>query len=66
MSSEPIKTVGSMKLIEVATRRRVAISMLAVTLVLVGGFSQPDMGLVWGLIPLDRLRARLRPGAAGK
>jgi len=37
-----------------------------VALVLVGGFSQPDMALVWGLIPMDRLRARLRPGAAGQ
>jgi len=36
------------------------------TLALVGGFRQPDMALVWGLIPLDRLRARLRPGAAGR
>ena len=35
-------------------------------LVLIGGLSQPDMALVWGLIPLDRLRARLRPGAAGQ
>jgi O-antigen/teichoic acid export membrane protein len=35
-------------------------------LALVGGFSQPDMALVWSLIPLDRLRARLRPGAAGQ
>ncbi len=31
-------------------------------LALVGGFSQPDMGLVWQLIPLKRLWARLRPG----
>jgi O-antigen/teichoic acid export membrane protein len=35
-------------------------------LVLVGGFSQPDMSLVWRLIPLDRLRARLRPGASAR
>jgi len=35
-------------------------------LALVGGFRQPDMVLVWGLIPLDRLRARLRPGATGR
>jgi len=35
-------------------------------LALVGGFNQPDMVLVWRLIPLDRLRARLRPGATGQ
>jgi O-antigen/teichoic acid export membrane protein len=35
-------------------------------LALVGGFSQADMGLVWRLIPLDRLRARLRLGAVGQ
>jgi hypothetical protein len=35
-------------------------------LALVGGFSQPDMSLVWRLIPLDRLRARLRPGASAR
>jgi O-antigen/teichoic acid export membrane protein len=28
-------------------------------LILVGGFSQPDMAMVWRLIPLDRLRAKL-------
>ncbi len=37
-----------------------------VVLTLVGGFNQPDMALVWQLIPLDRLRARLRPGVAGR
>jgi O-antigen/teichoic acid export membrane protein len=37
-----------------------------IVLALIGGFSQPDMALVWRLIPLDRLRARLRPGAAGQ
>jgi hypothetical protein len=31
-------------------------------LTLVGGFRQPDMGLVWRLIPLDGLRARRWPG----
>ena len=36
-----------------------------VVLILVGGFSQPDMGLVWRLIPLDQLWARLRPGVTG-
>jgi len=49
MSTEPIKAVGSMKLIEVATRRRVAISMLAVTLVL------------FGLIALKDLKVNLLP-----
>jgi len=49
MSTEPNKTVGSMKLIEVATRRRVAISMLAVTLVL------------FGLIALKDLKVNLLP-----
>jgi O-antigen/teichoic acid export membrane protein len=29
-------------------------------LTLAGGFSQPDMAMVWQLIPLDRLRAKLR------
>ncbi|MEJ2557836.1 MAG: hypothetical protein P8186_16735, partial [Anaerolineae bacterium] len=37
-----------------------------VVLTMVGGFNQPDMALVWQLIPLDRLRARLRPGVAGR
>jgi O-antigen/teichoic acid export membrane protein len=37
-----------------------------VVLILVGGFSQPDMVLMWRLIPLDRLWARLRPGVAGR
>jgi len=49
MSTEPVKAVGSMKLIEVATRRRVAISMLAVTLVL------------FGLIALKDLKVNLLP-----
>ena len=49
MSSNPVKTAGSMKLIEVATRRRVAISMLAVTLVL------------FGLIALKDLKVNLLP-----
>jgi len=35
-------------------------------LALVGGFSQPDMTLVWQLIPLDRLRARFRLGSTGR
>ncbi|GAB4542273.1 MAG: hypothetical protein Kow0063_34040 [Anaerolineae bacterium] len=35
-------------------------------LALVGGFRQPDMALVWSLIPLARLRGRLRPGATGQ
>jgi hypothetical protein len=30
-----------------------------VALVLAGGFRQPDMDLLHGLVPLDRLRARL-------
>jgi hypothetical protein len=37
-----------------------------IVLALIGGFSQPDMALVWRLIPLDQLRARLRPGTAGQ
>jgi HAE1 family hydrophobic/amphiphilic exporter-1 len=49
MNTEPVKAVGSMKLIEVATRRRVAISMLAVTLVL------------FGLIALKDLKVNLLP-----
>jgi len=49
MSPDPVKTAGSMKLIEVATRRRVAISMLAVTLVL------------FGLIALKDLKVNLLP-----
>jgi len=43
MTGGPVKAVGSMKLIEVATRRRVAISMLAVTLVLFGLISLKDL-----------------------
>jgi O-antigen/teichoic acid export membrane protein len=35
-------------------------------LALVGGFNQPDMTLMWRLIPLDRLRSRLRIGATGQ
>ena len=49
MSSGPVKTVSEMKLIEIATRRRVAISMLAVTLVL------------FGLIALKDLKVNLLP-----
>ncbi len=49
MNPDPVKAVGSMKLIEVATRRRVAISMLAVTLVL------------FGLIALKDLKVNLLP-----
>lgn len=49
MSSGPAKHTGSMKLIEIATRRRVAISMLAVTLVL------------FGLIALKDLKVNLLP-----
>jgi HAE1 family hydrophobic/amphiphilic exporter-1 len=49
MSADPAKTAGSMKLIEIATRRRVAISMLAVTLVL------------FGLIALKDLKVNLLP-----
>jgi HAE1 family hydrophobic/amphiphilic exporter-1 len=45
MNSEPVKTGGSMKLIEVATRRRVAISMLAVTLVLFGLIALKDLSV---------------------
>jgi O-antigen/teichoic acid export membrane protein len=36
-----------------------------VVLALIGGFSQPDMAIIWQLIPLNRLRARLRSGASG-
>ena len=36
-----------------------------VVLALIGGFSQPDMAIMWQLIPLNRLRARLRSGASG-
>ncbi len=43
MNPDPVKAVGSMKLIEVATRRRVAISMLAVTLVLFGLIALKDL-----------------------
>ena len=45
MNPGPVKTVGSMKLIEVATRRRVAISMLAVTLVLFGLIALKDLSV---------------------
>ena len=45
MSSEPAKPAGAMKLIEVATRRRVAISMLAVTLVLFGLIALKDLNV---------------------
>jgi len=45
MSSDPVKTAGPMKLIEVATRRRVAISMLAVTLVLFGLIALKDLNV---------------------
>ena len=34
-----------------------------VILALIGGFHQPDMNLLRRLIPVDRLRARLRPQA---
>jgi len=37
-----------------------AVVYLAV-LALVGGFSQPDMGLMWRLVPLERLLTRVRP-----
>ncbi len=49
MSSGPVETAGPRKLIEVATRRRVAISMAAVTLVL------------FGLIALKDLKVNLLP-----
>jgi HAE1 family hydrophobic/amphiphilic exporter-1 len=45
MNSDPVKTAGSMKLIEVATRRRVAISMFAVTLVLFGLIALKDLNV---------------------
>ncbi|MGB7452894.1 MAG: efflux RND transporter permease subunit [Lysobacterales bacterium] len=45
MNPDPVKAVGSMKLIEVATRRRVAISMLAVTLVLFGLIALKDLNV---------------------
>lgn len=45
MNPDPVKAVGSMKLIEVATRRRVAISMLAVTLVLFGLIALKDLSV---------------------
>jgi O-antigen/teichoic acid export membrane protein len=34
-------------------------AVYGVVLYLVGGFRQPDMDVVWGLIPIARLRARL-------
>ena len=43
MSSGSVKPAGSMKLIEIATRRRVAISMAAVTLVLFGLIALKDL-----------------------
>jgi HAE1 family hydrophobic/amphiphilic exporter-1 len=45
MKTDPVKAVGSMKLIEVATRRRVAISMLSVTLVLFGLIALKDLSV---------------------
>ncbi len=45
MNPDPVKTAGSMKLIEVATRRRVAISMFAVTLVLFGLIALKDLNV---------------------
>ncbi|MGB5488315.1 MAG: efflux RND transporter permease subunit [Lysobacterales bacterium] len=45
MNPDPVKAVDSMKLIEVATRRRVAISMLAVTLVLFGLIALKDLNV---------------------
>ena len=45
MNPGPVKADGSMKLIEVATRRRVAISMLAVTLVLFGLIALKDLSV---------------------
>jgi O-antigen/teichoic acid export membrane protein len=51
---------GANALILVAVAGVVYGSVLA----LVGGFSQPDMAMVWQLIPLDRLRAKL-PGRLG-
>jgi O-antigen/teichoic acid export membrane protein len=36
-----------------------------VTLALARGFRQPDMYLVWRLLPLDRLRDRVLPGTPG-
>jgi len=45
MKPDVINAVGSMKLIEVATRRRVAISMLAVTLVLFGLIALKDLSV---------------------
>jgi O-antigen/teichoic acid export membrane protein len=44
----------------------VAFVVYCFVLALVGGFSQPDMSLVWQLIPVDRLRARFRPGIVGR
>ena len=49
MNSDPSRLAGTMKLVEVATRRRVAISMAAVTLVL------------FGLIALKDLKVNLLP-----
>jgi O-antigen/teichoic acid export membrane protein len=37
-------------------------AVYAAVLALVGGFSQPDMAMVWQIIPLGRLRAKL-PGS---
>ncbi len=45
MSPDPAKSPGQMKLIEVATRRRVAISMFAVTLVLFGLIALKDLNV---------------------
>ncbi len=49
-------------LILVAIAGMVYIAVLA----LIGGLNQPDMGLVWRIIPLDRLRAHFRPGVIGR
>jgi len=40
----------------------VGAAVYLIALILVGGFRQPDMDLLYGLVPLSRLRARL-PGA---
>jgi O-antigen/teichoic acid export membrane protein len=52
---------GAHALILVAAAAVVYFAVLA----LAGGFRQPDMHLVWRVIPLGRLRARLRSGPAG-
>jgi O-antigen/teichoic acid export membrane protein len=55
-------TQDSNALILVAVAGTVYIAVLA----LIGGLNQPDMGLVWRVIPWDRFRAHFRPGVSGR